>query len=107
MKKLLFYKTIMYILVVVCLVSCKPKPPAFYETDIRGRITMIVQRNDYWLIGVDKKEFKFKLKSFPDNMFSFSGVARIGDTIIKASDSDTLYLRRGGNDYGYTLAPSQ
>lgn len=91
------------IILTICFSSCKQKTISLHEANIKGKIDLLSEINNYWTIEVNNVKYNFKANSLPGNEFNFKDVARMGDTVIKSHDSDTLYLRRGEIDFGYKV----
>ena len=94
-----------YIVVVIsALIICFQKND-LYSSKITGTIEKLSYpigkqgSKNYTILKINNKEYRLSILSASGNEFSFMDVARNGDTVFKAKNSDTLFvIRRGFND---------
>ena len=55
-------------------------------------------RKHYTTISINNTEYKVTVVPAAGSEFTFLDVARVGDTVFKASNNDTLFLTRAGSN---------
>lgn len=72
-----------------------------------GKLSYSKGKNDnnehYTTLKIDNRDYKLTFTSALGNEFSFIDVARVGDTVFKASNNDTLFVKRIGFNSGRDL----
>ena len=100
-------KRILYLIFIIALalfliIARRVKYKDFYHTNFNGTVDTIYRYRLYVMFYVDKEEFKIipiALKSEPE----LDEVAKVGDSLFKKANSDTLNLIHAGNKYLYTV----
>ena len=101
----MFKRAQIYGIAIVLASNINCKTNGLHNLEIKGTIDKLSysnskqrNNNNYTTISINKTEYKIKITSAPGNEFSFIDVARNGDSVFKASNSDTLFLTRIGYD---------
>jgi hypothetical protein len=101
MKRILFLIFIIAFALFL-IIARRGKYEDFYNTNFNGTIDTIYRYRSYVMFYVNKKEFRIipiALKNEPE----LDEVAKIGDSLFKKSNSDTLNLIHQGSKYLYTV----
>ena len=102
MKKIVFLDIGIAIITIFIL---KLQNKDLHSVRINGRIDKyhyFLDKHDpnkcYAVINVNKTEYKIIATPVPGNEFEFLDVTRVGDTVFKYADNDTLIITRTGYD---------
>lgn len=74
----------------------------FHETNINGQIDTVYRYRDYVMLFVNKEEFRIIPISI-SRYDRFDDIAKIGDSVFKKANNDTLSLIHKNNRYLYTV----
>jgi|GEM_PF-3974600 len=109
MKKAIFISIFFIIICITTLIVIKAERTTRYDlhsAKINGTMDMYYSYRNRTLIIVRDVKYKIIATLVSDNEFSIDDIARVGDTVSKAADNDTLVVTRKGDSiyhFRYTI----